>query len=148
LNHKKKVILSMPEPERWTFMSYESPTGLDVIQDKWDVGETDVAELAFEAMVKNASKIADYRQWPCWRHPMTGKAGKAGVVELEFSVPGTRYRVLAMFNGKKCIVLLCICYHKQSVWTPASAVETATKRANEVTAGKVKCNVIEVEQSI
>lgn len=144
---KNKVILSFPEPSSWSFPSYVTESGRDVAVE-WDAGQTFEAELAFTAMVKDSMKISDHRNWSAWRHPMTGKAGKAGVVELGFKVGKFPYRALCIFNGKKCIVLLCVAYHKGSVWTPADAVETARKRAEEVSAKKAKLNVISIEDSI
>jgi hypothetical protein len=53
-----------------------------------------------------------------------------------------------MFNGKKCIVVLCVAYHKGGVWTPPKAVDIATKRAKIVATGKAKLNVIQIEDDL
>jgi hypothetical protein len=145
--YKKNVITSMPEPPTWTFMSFVTDMGRDVAKD-WDVEKTFAANLAYESMIKNNKKIADYKNWPAWRHPMKKEAGKAGVVELGFTEDRKPYRFLCVFNGKKCIVLLCVAYHKGNVWTPPEAVEIATKRAKIVATGKARLNVIEIKDDI
>ena len=146
MDHKKNVILSMPAPATWTFMSYETELGKDVIRD-WDVTRTFEAEESFWAAIRNSRKINDYRQWPCWHHRMSGEAGGYGLVELRFPADKRQYRVIARFSGKRCLVLLCICYHKGSIWTPTSAIQTATQRAKALDAGKGRLNVINVEQN-
>ena len=143
--HHKKVILSMPEPEAWTFMSFVTELGRDVA-DEWDTVQDFEAETAFNTMVKMNRKTKDYTHWPEWRHKMQGRAGKAGVVELGFKASGRQYRILCKFNGKMCIVVLCVAYHKGGVWTPAKAVELATERAKLITAGKATLNVIQDEE--
>jgi hypothetical protein len=143
LKYKKKVILSMPGANSWTFMSFVRPSGTDVAVE-WDVDQTLEAGLAFQNLVKTDGKTKDHTQWTSWRHKMKGDPGKHGVVELGFKADNREYRVLSKFNGSMCIVVLCICYHKGSVWTPSDAVSTATDRAKDVTAKKVKLNVIEI----
>lgn len=121
--------------------------GRDVAED-WDTDQSFEAEQAFRNMVKNSQKTSNYRNWTAWRHAMSGKAGKAGVVELGFKADGRQYRALCMFNGSKCIVLLCVCFHKGSVWTPQDAVKLATERAQAVSAKKAKLNDIQIEDDI
>ena len=128
-------------------MSFETETGIDVVLD-WDAPKTFEAELAFENLVKTDSKTKNYTDWTSWRHKMQGDAGKHGVVELGFKADGRSYRVLSMFNGSMCIVLLCICYHKGSVWTPKNAIEIAIKRAKLVLAKKAKLNVIKITDNL
>lgn len=137
----------MPEPKIWTFMSYETELGKDVIRD-WDVDETFDAGESFRAALKNSYKISDYTQWPCWHHRMTGEAARHSLVELRFPADKRQYRILARFSGKKCIVLFCVCYHKGSVWTPPKAIETAIGRVKALDAGKGKINVIEIESNL
>ena len=143
----KKVIPFEPDPALWTFMSYETELGVDVAVD-WDGEKTFEAELAFQNLVKTEHKTKKYTDWPSWRHKMQGDAGKQGVVELGFKADGRSYRILSMFNGSMCIVLLCICYHKGSVWTPKDAIEIATKRAKLVLARKAKLNVIKITDNL
>jgi phage-related protein len=147
LTDKKKVIPLKPEHTAWVFMSFETEQGIDVVLD-WDAPKTFEAELAFENLVKTERKTKNYTEWPSWRHKMQGEAGKRGVVELGFKADGRSYRVLSMFNGSMCIVLLCICYHKGSVWTPKNAIEIATKRAKLVLAKKAKLNVIQITDDL
>jgi len=128
-------------------MSFETELGVDVAAS-WDVEKTLGAELAFENLIKTESKTKNYTDWTSWRHKMHGDAGKSGVVELGFKADGRSYRVLSMFNGTRCLVVLCICYHKGSVWTPKDAIGIATKRAKLVLAKKAKLNVIEITDNL
>lgn len=128
-------------------MSYETELGKDVILD-WDVPETIEASISFRSAIRNSKKIKDYRQWPCWHHAMNFEAAKYGLVELKFPADNRQYRIIAKFSGKMCIVLLCVCYHKMSVWTPSNAVKTAIERAKALKAGRGKTNVIEDKDSL
>jgi phage-related protein len=147
LEYKKKVIPFKPEADIWTFRSFETESGVDAAVD-WDVEKTFEAELAFGNLVKTERKTKNYTDWPSWRHKMQGEAGKNGVVELGFKADGRSYRVLSMFSGSMCIVVLCICYHKGSVWTPKDAIGIASKRAKLVLAKKAKLNVIQIEDDL
>ena len=128
-------------------MSFETELRVDVAVD-WDVDKTFEAELAFQNLVKTERKTRNYNDWTSWRHKMHGDAGKQGVIELGFKADGRSYRVLSMFNGSMCVVVLCICYHKGSVWTPKNAIEIATKRAKLVVAKKAKLNVIQITDNL
>jgi Phage derived protein Gp49-like (DUF891) len=145
--HNKNVILSMPDPVNWTFMSYVTDRGEDVIET-WDVDRSFEAERSFWAMIKNCRKVSDFLQWPSFRHRMRHEAGKAGVCELEFKADKKPYRVLCKFTGNKCVILLCVCYHKGSSWTPSNSVKVATNRARAIEEGKAKTNVIATTDSI
>jgi putative component of toxin-antitoxin plasmid stabilization module len=128
-NHENVIP---PDSDPWTFMSFVTESGRDVALD-WDT--------------HNTFAVKNHRDWTAWRHPMEGKAGEAGVVELGFKA-GKPYRVLCMFNGRLCIVVLCVTYHKGPVWNPKEAVKIATERAKLVTAGKAKLNVVQSEDDI
>ncbi len=147
--HKKNVIVSMPEANTWTFMSFVTDRGRDVALE-WDTARGFAAEQMFLTMLKNNRNTKDYRKWPEWRHPMQGKAGAAGVVELGFYERSGKlqYRILCKFNGAMCIIILCVALHKENVWKPAHAIKTATDRAKAVASGKARLNVVKIEDSI
>jgi hypothetical protein len=142
LPHHKKVILSMPSPKSWTIFAYVTESGRNVYED-WDAGQTDEAEEMLRALLKGDRKTADYRGWMLWRHRMRDKAGEAGIVELGFKSGDKQIRVLCVFKGEKCIVILCICFHKMKVWTPPKAIDSAIERAKSVTAGRANLDEIE-----
>jgi hypothetical protein len=142
---KKKVILSMPDPDEWTFMSYVTDMGR-VVFDDWDTPKTFEAEIALDTFVESNRKTKSYINWPEWRHKMHGSPGKAGVFEFGFRSGGKEYRILCAFKGKMCIVILCLAFHKQKVWDPANTEKTVTDRAKEVTNGTAKLKVIGKEK--
>jgi hypothetical protein len=137
----------MPSPKSWTLFAYVTEQGRNVYEE-WDAGQTEDAELMLRTLLKGDLKTSNHREWTLWRHPMQQKAGAAGVVELGFKSNGTQMRVLCIFKGEKCIVLLCICYHKSSVWTPTNAVDSATERAKVVTAGKARLDEIKITDDL
>jgi len=141
-NHKKVIPFPKIEPSAWSFMAFVTDGGRDVAQD-WDTDQSFEAETAFKTMIKNNRKTKNYADWPEWRHKMKDAAGDAGLVELGFKASGKAYRVMCRFNGKMCIVVICIAYHKGDQWTPKDAVKIATDRAKLVAAGKAKLIVIE-----
>jgi phage-related protein len=145
LTDHKKVILSMPDPTLWTFMSYVADNDRDVATE-WDAPQSFEAEQALHNLMKNHRKTKSHLEWTSFRHKMKGDAGKHGVVELK--ADKRAYRILCMFNGPMCIVVLCICFHKSSVWTPKDAVKMATERAKAITAKKAKLNVIPIEDNL
>ncbi len=137
----------MPEPIEWTFMSFVTHRGVDV-SNTWDIDQTFEANLSFNQMIRNNRKIADYLQWPSFRHRMLHEAGKVGIFELEFKADKRAYRALVKFKGKKCMILLCVCYHKGSSWTPSNALKVAIDRAKAIEEGTAKTNVIETREDI
>ncbi len=147
LEYQKKVIPFRAEEGTWTFLSFETSSGVDVAVD-WDVDKTLEAEFALNSLLKSERKTKNYTNWPSWRHKLQGDAGKYGVIELGFKADKRQYRILAMFDGSMRLVILCICYHKGSVWTPKEALATATNRAKLVLAKKAKLNVIKVTNDL
>jgi len=147
LKDHKKVIpfesAASNPPQKWEFLSIETENGKDVAV-AWDVEETFESRQTFESMIRNCRTIANHLDWPNWRHKMRDEAGKLGIVELGFKADGRPYRVLIKFSGRKVIVL-CICFHKGNVWTPSDSVKSAVKRAKSFNDGKVKLNVIKIE---
>ena len=141
----KKVILSMPEPDEWTFMSYVTGGGR-VVSEDWDTQQNFEAKVALDTFVEANRKTANYMNWPEWRHKMHGKPGKAGVFEFGFKSGGKSYRILCTFKGKMCIVILCMAFHKQHVWDPPDVEKTVTDRAKEVTNGAATLKVIAKEE--
>ena len=128
-------------------MSFVTESGRAVAEE-WDTTQSFAAEQAFRSMIKNHRTVENHLEWTCWRHSMDRQAGEAGVVELGFKADGKQYRILCVFKGKKCIVVLCVCYHKAFVWSPRDAIKIATDRAKLVSAGKAKLNVIQIEDDL
>lgn len=145
-DHKKVILFesaTLTTPQKWEFSSVETENGRDIAVT-WDAEETFEARQAFESMIKNCRAIENHLVWPNWRHKMRDEAGKMGLVELGFKADGRPYRALVKFSGRKAIIL-CVCFHKGNVWTPPDAIKVAVKRAKSLSDGKVKLNVIKIE---
>jgi hypothetical protein len=146
LSNKKKVI-PFPQSERWTFYDWVDLGGTNPIE-KWLAEQSDEVRMYFTSMLKDAQKTREYRQWTGYRHPMTGRAGKAGVHELGFKAEGIQYRILIKFDGLMQSVLLCGCYHKGKRWTPEEAPDTAADRAKALTQGKATKRERKIEDDL
>jgi hypothetical protein len=143
--NNKKVIILMPDPVEWIFMSYVTDRGRIVTED-WDTHQSFEAETALDTFIESNRKTKDYMQWPEWKHKMHGSPGKEGVVEFGFKATGKQYRVLCIFKGKMCVVILCMAFHKQNVWDPPGTEKTVTDRAKEVKNSTAKLKLIEKEK--
>lgn len=135
-SHKKNVI---PFPSKnWKFFDFIEDK-VNVIQ-QWYDGETEDAQNAFDKLLKQNIKIELPLRWLGYRHKLTKDKKNLvmkKVFELEFKTPDNRAnRVMCVFNGEKRMVMLCGCYHKSNVWTPAGALEAAERRAKLVLEGK------------
>lgn len=142
---KKKVILSFPEPETWTFLDYCSSDGKSVIE-VWLDGEGDEVDIALNALLKQLAKTKNHLEWMGWRGFLQGdKYKEERIWELGFKVDDKQYRVFGRWEGKKQTILFCGCYHKQEIYTPADALDTALKRAREVSQGKARLSVRQIQ---
>src|SRR5207245_9014382 len=91
----------------------------------------------FDGVLKNIRKTENHLQWSGFRRFLKGKYKSERIWELGFYAEGRQYRILGLFGDqRKQVILLMGCYHKQQVYTPPDALDTAYKRAKDVHEGR------------
>lgn len=144
MTHNKKVI-PFPTSPVWTFWDFEQ-----AIEDWYQQDLSEEAQEAFNALLKNNRKVERTEQWPGFRRFLNRVEEK--IWELEFVADKRQYRLLCIFASnvapncwpsamgslRKQAVLLVGCYHKQRVYTPTNAIETAVKRAKALREGRAE----------
>jgi phage-related protein len=148
LTYNKKVIQSQ-QPTTWTFVDCVCG-GTNPIQDWYENDLSEEAQDLFDALLKNISKTEQHTNWTGFRRFLKGEqVQKQRIWELEFRADKRQYRVLCKFGTKrKEIILLMGCYHKQSVYTPADAIDQATKRAKKLSEGEAYTCERAIEENI
>jgi hypothetical protein len=128
LTHHKKMIISCPEPTEWMFCDFSPAPGKNPIQD-WVDGLSEVGETMFWSLLKINRKIPIPLHWTQLRY-LKGNAQKHRLWELRFTADDKKYRVIGIFSPdfKKRAILLIGCSHKQNVYDPPEAIETAITR--------------------
>ena len=96
------------------------------------------AQVQFDTLLKDACKVEDPRNWVCFKRFLQGKKYKSEKIwELAFVADRRQHRILGKFGTKRRqAILLCGCYHKQQVYVPAKAIDTAYKRSKALSEGK------------
>jgi phage-related protein len=134
LTYHKKVIQSFPEPKEWTFCDYSTAMGNPI--DDWVAGLSEYAQNLFWSMLKNNRNVQNPRHWTQLRY-LEGKAQRHRLWELRFKADGKAYRVMGFFaNKRKTAVLLIGCFHKQNVYDPPAAIDTAITRKGHLEKGE------------
>jgi len=137
LTYNKNIIQSSV-PELWTFLDFTYANGNNPIEE-WYTSELSVeSRFMFDDLLKNNSKIKDHLHWIGFRGYLSGKASKEKIWELGFKCDRRQYRLLGVFRegARKQAVLLIGCYHKNQVYTPANALNTAITRSKAFSEGK------------
>lgn len=116
----------------WIFFDYADHI------ERWYQALSEGEQGIFQSLLKSNSKAAIPAQWNGCKM-LQGKCKKDGIWEWRFYSGGCQQRLLGVFGeDRKTAVFLIGCSHKQSVYTPATCLETAIKRAREVRDGKAK----------
>jgi len=80
---------------------------------------------------------------------LSGESRRERIWELRFYADGRQYRILGKFGSiRKQAILLCGCYHKGRVYTPANAIETACKRSRALGSGEAKLCARKIRDNI
>jgi len=146
-NHNKMILF--PQPHFWTFWDFIAEAGESPIQE-WLDGLSLAAQLTFNSILKQAHKTKSPLEWTGFKRFLAGKKfQKERLWELYFKADGKQYRVVGKFgDNTKQAILLCGCYHKGDVYSPAEALNTAYKRARALAQGKGKLSVREIRIDI
>lgn len=117
---------------KWLFRQYQSANGRRPVED-WLSSLTPEVRQTFATLLRLMAKMAR------WEAPefkrLTGNKKLAGLGEIRVSADKP-YRLIGMNGpGEGEYTLLIGCTHKQQVYTPKDAKETANKRRKLVEKG-------------
>jgi len=139
LPHNKKVI-QFHSAGVWAFADFVYHYGANPIEDWYANQLSEGAQNTFDSLLKDLHKTENHLHWGGFRGFLKGIAKKHHIWEVGFKADGRQYRIFGKFAGRKQVVLLIGCYHKQGVYTPADSIETAATRAQLLSEGKAKIN--------
>ena len=111
----------------WEFLDFTA-YGNNPIED-WVNGLSDYAESLFWSLLKVNKKIPIPNHWTQLRY-LEGAAKEHRLWELRFTADGKAFRIIGLFSVevRKRALLLLGCYHKQKIYEPPDAINTAIKR--------------------
>ncbi len=108
------------------FCDFSPSSGKNPIED-WVNGLSEYAESLFWSTLKTNKKVPIPIHWTQLRY-LKGEAKKHHLWELRFTADKA-YRVIGFFaDARKRAILLIGCCHKQNVYTPPDAINTAINR--------------------
>ena len=120
--------------KHWQFMDFLLNANRNAIKDWYD-GLSVQARADFDTLI---SQLETQRLWqmPDYR-VLTGNKKLKGLGEIRFTTENTQHRVIGYFGPEAAqFSLLLGCTHKQRVYSPASALDTAAKRKRLIESGK------------
>jgi hypothetical protein len=107
-------------------LCYVSPAGNNKISDWYDdLSATEKA--ATDEFLKNVRRTANWKM-PDYRGSLKGHKG---IGELRWPAEKKEHRLIGYLTGGKFVALIG-CIHKQKIYTPANALETADKRKKDI----------------
>ena len=120
----------------WTFWDFVNETGANPVKN-WYKALSPAAQAQVDALLKNVCRVEKPINWIGFKGFLKGKYRREKIWELAFFADKRQYRILGKFGeSKKQAILLCGCYHKQQVYSPADALDTAYKRSTALSEGK------------
>jgi hypothetical protein len=135
LPNNKKVIPSS-QSASWAFYDWVDGDGSNPIE-KWLAGESDEVRMVLNSTLKEAKKRRNHLEWLCFKRFLKGrKYEQERLWELKFHADRREFRLIGRFDGVMRAIVFCGCYHKQSVYTPKDALDTALRRAKALSQGK------------
>ncbi len=139
MTNNKKVINFPEAKELWRFYGIEYANRFRPMDDWYTKELSEGAQFAFRDSLRDAQKIEDPKNWPCYKRRLKGKLVKYRIWELEFGCgDNVQYRVAGVFGSeRKQAIFLVGFHHKGNVYTPADALELAFRRARDLAEKKV-----------
>lgn len=121
----------------WKFWDFVYTNDSNPIEDWYQADLSDESRFDFDNLLKNICQIENHLEWGCFKRMMKGKLREQRIWELEFRSDGRQYRLLSIFGSmRRSVVLLAGCYHKQKIYTPADALNTAYIRSKALSEGR------------
>ena len=116
----------------WKFRDFLSSSGRNVI-DEWYKDLPAAGRAEFDALLSALAVL------PRWGMPefrvLTGSKKYAHLSELRFKSANVQHRVPG-FVGVREYTMLIGCTHKQQVYSPTNALDTAATRRRQVLSGE------------
>jgi hypothetical protein len=129
-------VIPFPQSVFWTFYDWVDGDGSNPIE-KWLAEQSDEVQMTFNSMLKEARKRRNHLEWLCFKRFIKGKKyEQERLWELKFHADRREFRLICRFDGAMRAIVFCGCYHKQSVYTPADALDTALRRAKALSQGR------------
>lgn len=126
----------------WSFNTYVGPGGNQDVQKAVDRQSGAWLEH-FRARIKylSTASIAD------WHTPHAKKLrGVEGIFEIRFKVSGIQQRPLGFFGpGTNEFTILILATHKDDVYKPSSAIDTASQRRKAVQSGEAGIAPLQID---
>ncbi len=127
MTHNKNVISFPGGSQPWRFFDFVYPSGTNPME-VWYRRLAEEARYMFDNILKDNSKIENPRFWADCRK-LGGRYTDYGLWEFRFQCV-VQYRVIGRFGPRnRCATLLGGCYHKDKVYNPPDALDTAYRRA-------------------
>ncbi len=114
----------------WEFRDFCSPLGRNQIAEWYNKQGSDV-QAEMDVFLQTMSVTQNW-VWPQW-DSLHGK--QKGLYELRFKVRKVQYRLIAFREGSVCTLLIA-CTHKQDVYNPTNALDTAVTRRKQLANGE------------
>jgi Phage derived protein Gp49-like (DUF891) len=129
---------------RWTFRSYVSPDGEDLVAS-WYQAQSPTVQAKFDRRLHDLRQMAPHE----WREPFTKQleGNCDGLVELRFKADRVQHRPLGFYGPVRMeFTIIFFAIEKGSRFEPADACATGIRRKNEVLQNPGRASrVIEVE---
>jgi len=125
--------------QAWKFWDFLYTNNSNPIEDWYQNDLSDESRFVFDSLLKNICQIENHLEWGCFRGMMKGKLREQRIWEIGFVCDGRHYRLLGKFSSvRKNAILLVGCYHKQRIYTPAGALNSAFNRSKLLSEGSAK----------
>ena len=127
--------------DSWQFMDYISLSGRNPITD-WYADLLPQEQSDFDTLIRILAKT---QKWQSSEFKLLRGKSYAGLGEFRFKSAGKQHRVIGFYGpGQKQFTLLIGCTHKQNIYSPPRALETAARRKREVESGTAGVQIHDV----
>jgi hypothetical protein len=116
----------------WQFMDYISVQGRNAITDWYD-RLLSQEQTDFDTMIRILAKT---RQWRMPEFRWIKGRPYAGLGEIRFTSERKQHRVVGFYGPRQQqFTMLIGCTHKQNIYNPPNALDTAARRKREIETG-------------
>jgi hypothetical protein len=126
----------------WRFATYVSPTGRTEVQDTINRYD-DYGSTAFQRAVAHLAVSTKTH----WDEPHVKKIkGEKSLYEIRYKANNRATRALGFFGPQEnYFTITQICYHKQNIYDPPGAIETAARKAEQIRFGSAHITPLQID---